>query len=124
MASRNCGRVRFDGGRPMERGLLAPLSPNEEMALRRISYGSTQIPDVYVQRLMRLALIQGGPVGLQLTELGKQRLSGIGHGPPLMHVAMYEAVNAIERTHEPYLVELDPPVPAECSLGPQLGVGV
>ena len=74
----------------MERGLLAPLSPNEEMALRRISHGSTQtshgstqIADVHVQRLMRLALIQGGPSGLQLTELGKQRLAGMGHGPPL-----------------------------------------
>ena len=67
----------------MERGLLAPLSPNEEMALRRVSHGSTQIADVHVQRLMRLALIQGGPSGLQLTELGKQRLAGMGHGPPL-----------------------------------------
>jgi hypothetical protein len=72
----------------MERGLLAPLSPNEEMALRRISHGSTQtrstqIADLHVQRLMRLALIQVGPLGLQLTELGKQRLAGMGHGPPL-----------------------------------------
>ena len=68
----------------MERGLLAPLSPNEEVALRRISHGSTQqIADVHVQRLMMLALIQGGPLGLQLTELGKQRLAGMTHGRPL-----------------------------------------
>jgi hypothetical protein len=65
----------------MERGLLAPLSPNEEMALRRISRGSTQIADVHTQRLMRLALIQEGPLGLELTELGKQRLAGIFGGP-------------------------------------------
>jgi hypothetical protein len=63
----------------MERGLLAPLSPNEEMALRRISHGSTQIVDVHIQRLMRLALIQEGPLGPQITELGEQRLAGMGH---------------------------------------------
>ena len=67
----------------MERGLLAPLSPNEEMALRRISHGSTQIADVHIQRLMALALIPEGPLGLQATELGEQRLAGMGHGPPL-----------------------------------------
>jgi hypothetical protein len=67
----------------MERGLLAPLSPNEEMALRRISHGSPQVADVHVQRLMRLALIQRQPLGLQLTELGKQRLAGMSHGRPL-----------------------------------------
>jgi hypothetical protein len=67
----------------MERGLLAPLSPNEEMALRRIFHGSTQVADVHVQRLVRLALIQRGRLGLQLTELGKQRLASLGHGPPV-----------------------------------------
>ena len=71
----------------MERGLLAPLSPNEEVALRRISNGSaetqsTPVADLHVQRLMRLALIQVGPLGLQLTDLGKQRLAGMSHGPP------------------------------------------
>ena len=64
----------------MERGLLAPLSPNEEMALRRISYGSTRIAYVHIQRLMALALIQEGPLGVQITELGQQRLAGMGQG--------------------------------------------
>ena len=58
----------------MERGLLAPLSPNEEVALRRISLGSIDIADAHLQRLVMLALIQRGPSGPHLTELGKQRL--------------------------------------------------
>lgn len=62
----------------MERGLLAPLSPNEEMALRRISHGSNQIADIHIQRLLALALIREDPLGL--TELGVQRLAGMGQG--------------------------------------------
>jgi hypothetical protein len=67
----------------MERGLLAPLSPNEEMALRRISQGSTEVADGHLQRLMRLALVQQGPLGARLTEIGKQRLADLGHEPPV-----------------------------------------
>jgi hypothetical protein len=63
----------------MERGLLAPLSPNEEMALRRISRGSTQVSDVYALRLIKLALIQQEPMGFQLTELGRERLARLNH---------------------------------------------
>jgi hypothetical protein len=66
----------------MERGLLAPLSPNEEMALRRIFLGSTDIADGHLQRLTRLALIEQGPAGPLLTELGKQRLAGLDDRPP------------------------------------------
>jgi hypothetical protein len=39
----------------MERGLLAPLSPHEETALRRIAQGATEVPDIYSRRLIRLA---------------------------------------------------------------------
>src|SRR5262245_9675022 len=67
---------------PMERGLLAPLSPNEELALRRIAQGSTEVPDVYSRRLVRLALIKRDLSGLRLTELGKKRLAGLSQGPP------------------------------------------
>jgi len=66
----------------MERALLAPLSPNEELALRRIAQGSTEVPDVYSRRLARLALIKKDLSGLQLTELGKKRLAGLSQGPP------------------------------------------
>ncbi|SEP24123.1 hypothetical protein SAMN02990966_04630 [Rhodospirillales bacterium URHD0017] len=64
----------------MERGLLAPLSPNEELALRRISPGSTVVPDVYCKRLVTLALIEQDLVGMRLTELGKKRLVGLSEG--------------------------------------------
>jgi len=66
----------------MERGLLAALSPNEEIALRRISRGSTDIADGHLQHLTRLALIEQGPLGPLLTELGRQRLAGLGDEPP------------------------------------------
>ena len=60
----------------MERGLLAPLSPKEEMALLRISLGSADVEDVHVQRLVKLGLVHREPSGLQLTEHGKKRLDG------------------------------------------------
>ena len=62
---------------PMERGMLAPLSPNEELALRRIARGSTDVPNTCSQRLVILALIEQDLSGLRLTELGKKRLAGL-----------------------------------------------
>jgi hypothetical protein len=78
--------MRTDGGRcrgfallesegPMERGLLAPLSPNEELALRRIAQGLIEISEAYSRRLISLALIEKDIAGLRLTELGKKRLA-------------------------------------------------
>ena len=65
----------------MERGLLAPLSPNEEMALRRIALGSAGVADVHAQRLIRLKLVDKLTSGLCLTDLGKRRLAGMGLDP-------------------------------------------
>lgn len=42
----------------MTRGLLAPLSPQEEIALRRIALGSLTVDDTVVSTLLELALIQ------------------------------------------------------------------
>jgi len=64
----------------MERGMLAPLSPNEELALRRIARGSTDVSDTYSQRLVVLALIEQDVSGLRLTELGRKRLAGLTEG--------------------------------------------
>ena len=64
----------------MERGMLAPLSPNEELALRRIARGSTDVPNTYRRRLVILALIEQDLSGLRLTELGKKRLAGLSEG--------------------------------------------
>ena len=64
----------------MERGMLAPLSPNEELALRRIAHGSADVPNTYCQRLVVLALIEQDVSGLRLTELGRKRLAGLTEG--------------------------------------------
>jgi hypothetical protein len=61
---------------PMERGLLAPLSPNEQTALRRVANGISQpnhLRSTSVERLKRLALVEETEGRIQLTELGQQR---------------------------------------------------
>jgi len=62
----------------MERGLLAPLSPNEEKALRRIANGISKprLRDTSVERLKRLALVEESEGRIQLTALGAQRFAG------------------------------------------------
>ena len=65
-------------GRPMDRGLTAPLSPNEEVTLRRISYGVAKPSELIardIEYLSRLALVDRTGKHLVLTELGRQRLS-------------------------------------------------
>jgi hypothetical protein len=60
----------------MERGLLAPLSPNEQTALRRIANGiskSIQLRPTSVERLKKLALVEEREGAIQLTALGQQR---------------------------------------------------
>jgi hypothetical protein len=73
----------------MERGLLATLSPNEEVTLRRIAPG-TVLPDVLreidVTRLSHLGLIERRGRALGLTELGTRRVAqlpnnNLGAGP-------------------------------------------
>jgi hypothetical protein len=61
-------------GDPMVRGLIVPLSPNEEIALRRVAYGSGDVAFRHVERLMRLALVEDAADGLRLTSVGKQRI--------------------------------------------------
>lgn len=62
------------------RGILAPLSPNEEITLRRIALGfgvrdgrATQ----HVRRLKQLSLIEEQDGALRLTELGLQRYGSL-----------------------------------------------
>lgn len=62
----------------MERGLLAPLSPNEEKALRRIANGITKpkhLRDSSIERLKLLALIEEQDGRVRLTPLGVQRFA-------------------------------------------------
>lgn len=58
----------------MVRGLIVPLSPNEEIALRRVAYGSADVAFRYAERLMRLALVEDGADGLRLTRVGQRRI--------------------------------------------------
>ncbi len=60
----------------MARGLRAPLSPNEELTLRRVALGialAKDLPAGDVLRLRNLALIEDRGERLGLTTLGKER---------------------------------------------------
>ena len=60
----------------MARGLRAPLSPNEELTLRRVALGivpAKDLPAADVRRLRNLALIEDRGERLGLTALGRER---------------------------------------------------
>lgn len=62
------------------RGILAPLSPHEEITLRRVALGfgrRDHLPSPHVQRLQQLALIEEADGALRLTELGLQRYASL-----------------------------------------------
>lgn len=59
------------------RGLLAPLSSNEEVALRRVATGSTRLPAQHLKHLEQLKLIEASKGGYRLTPLGRQRYNGL-----------------------------------------------
>ena len=59
-----------------DRGLLAPLSPHEEVTLRRVALGIAKpvdLPAGDVERLKSLLLIEDYSAGLRLTPAGKKR---------------------------------------------------
>ena len=60
----------------MGRSLNAPLSPNEELTLRRVALGVAPkeiLPARHLARLKKLNLIDGDGALLRLTPLGRQR---------------------------------------------------
>ena len=64
----------------MERGLRAPLSPHEEITLRRVALGiskAKRLPARDVAHLIRLCLIDEKDGRLSLTALGRQRYQGL-----------------------------------------------
>lgn len=67
----------------MTGGLLAPLSPQEEIALRRIAHGSFVVDAQAASRLIALALIQRTSGGLRLTPLGRLRFNALPKAPLL-----------------------------------------
>jgi hypothetical protein len=60
----------------MPRGLDAPLSPNEEVTLRRVALGRSPLRELAprdVMRLKTLSLVEDENGVLKLTEIGRQR---------------------------------------------------
>jgi hypothetical protein len=59
-----------------DRGLLAPLSPHDEVTLRRVALGianPADLPAKDTERLKALLLIEEHGGGLRLTPVGKKR---------------------------------------------------
>ena len=59
-----------------DRGLLAPLSPHEEVTLRRMAIGIAKLPDLpgrNIERLKALLLIEEHGGGFRLTSVGRER---------------------------------------------------
>jgi hypothetical protein len=60
------------------RGMLAPLSPNEETTLRRIAIGTEgELDPVHVRRLLKLELIEWTGWTWRLTSVGLARCNAI-----------------------------------------------
>lgn len=69
----------------MTSGLLASLSPPQEIALRRIAHGSFVVDAQAAASLIALALVQRTNNGLRLTPLGRLRYDALPKAPLLGH---------------------------------------
>lgn len=70
----------------MLRGQAAPLSPNEEVTLRRIALGAVPPEELRpraVARLETLGLVKREGATLILTPIGKSRYEALPHASPL-----------------------------------------
>lgn len=76
----------------MTNGLLAPLSPPQEIALRRIVHGSLIVDAQVVARLMALGLVQQTSRGHRLTPLGRFRYNALPKAPLLTRQRSIHAV--------------------------------
>ena len=76
----------------MTGGSLAPLSPQEEIALRRIAHGSLVVDAKAASRLIALALIQRTSRGLCLTPLGRLRFNALPKAPLLTQQRSIQAM--------------------------------
>jgi hypothetical protein len=87
----------------MDRGLVVPLSPNEEIALRRVAHGSVDVSARHADRLIRLALITADNAGLRLTEIGRRRLrelAGDAGSSPSVWMPLVNAAEAQFDRHD------------------------
>ena len=79
---------RLDPLKGTMRGLLAPLSPHEEAALRKIGFGGDDpLEPSRLRRLLQLELIEWDGASWRLTAVGRRRYDGLvvqqrqGHTP-------------------------------------------
>ncbi len=81
----------------MSRSLDAPLSPNEEVTLRRVALGISPMKDLAPRDLMRLkslALVEIDAGVARLTDFGRQRYSALPRAVPVKNFSSYEAMVA------------------------------
>ena len=74
----------------MERGLIAPLSPHEEVTLRRIALGipkASQLPPRDAAHLIRLRLVADNEGRLSLTDIGRERYRALPKAAGMTAVA-------------------------------------
>ena len=76
----------------MTTGLLAPLSPPQEIALRRIAHGSLIVDAQVFAKLMVLGLVQQTSRGHRLTPLGRLRYDALPKAPLLTRQRSIHAV--------------------------------
>lgn len=77
----------------MTRGLLAPLSPDEEIALRRIAHGSLVVDEQTTARLVSLAVVERVHSSLRLTPLGRLRFNALPKAPLLSRERSVQAAS-------------------------------
>ena len=85
----------------MDRGLKAPLSPHEEVTLRRVALGISKAELLAardVSHLIRLCLIDEKDGRLSLTALGRQRYQALPR-PAARSAAGEDEVDAVLRFH-------------------------
>jgi len=85
----------------MECGLRAPLSPHEEVTLRRVALGISKaklLPARDVAHLIRLCLIDEKDGRLSLTALGRQRYQGLPR-PAARSPYVEDDADAVLRSH-------------------------
>jgi hypothetical protein len=118
----------------MPDGSVAPLSPQEEIALRRIAHGSFAVDTRTASRLASLALIERNSKGLRLTPLGRLRFDALPKAPliaqrrsvhhmtgyveGLIEKAQSRAVKQVPTQYRP-TVPLSTTVPAPAGLLPE-----
>lgn len=81
----------------MSRSLDAPLSPNEEVTLRRVALGISPMKDLAprdLARLTSLSLIEIEAGVARLTEFGRQRYRALPRAGRPQDVSSYEAMIA------------------------------